>query len=164
MKIAVIGTGYVGLVTGTCFSEFGIHVTCVDRDQKKIDSLKKGIIPIYEAGLEQLVKKNVLAGHLEFTTDIHQALLKTDIVFIAVGTPTYSDGEGTDLSYVFGVAEEIATVIQDPIIVVTKSTVPIGTGRKIAEIIRKVNPKADFDIVSNPEFLKENKISSKNSP
>ncbi|ARN85436.1 UDP-glucose dehydrogenase family protein [Candidatus Nucleicultrix amoebiphila] len=155
MRISVIGTGYVGLVSGTCFAEFGVHVTCVDKDQTKIEALKRGIIPIYEPGLEQLVTDNVKAGRLEFSTDLKASVKEADIVFIAVGTPTRRGGGHADLSYVFAAAEEIGQSLEGYTIIATKSTVPVGTGRKVEEILKKTNPKAEFDVVSNPEFLRE---------
>lgn len=155
MKIGVVGTGYVGLVSGTCFAEFGIDVTCVDKDAKKIDMLKAGGIPIYEPGLDDLVAKQVKAGRLHFTTDLNEAVKDADAVFIAVGTPpSVIDGQA-DLTYVFQAAEEIAQHLQGYTIVVNKSTVPVGTARRVEEVIRKANPNADFDVVSNPEFLRE---------
>jgi len=155
MRIAVVGTGYVGLVSGACFSEFGVNVTCVDKDQSKIDRLKNGEIPIYEPGLDQIVATNAAAGRLSFTSDLPEAVKGADAVFIAVGTPTRR-GEGhADLTYVFGAAEEIAAALTGYTVVVTKSTVPVGTGRKVAEILRRVRPDAQFDVVSNPEFLRE---------
>lgn len=155
MKIGVVGTGYVGLVSGTCFAEFGIDVTCVDKDARKIDMLKAGGIPIYEPGLDDLVEKQVKAGRLHFTTDLGEAVREADAVFIAVGTPpSVIDGQA-DLTYVFQAAEEIAQHLQGYTIVVNKSTVPVGTARRVEEVIRKANPNADFDVVSNPEFLRE---------
>lgn len=154
MRIAMIGTGYVGLVSGTCFSEFGTDVVCVDKDKDKIDGLNNGVIPIYEPGLEQLVESNVRAGRLSFTTDLAAAVRAADAVFIAVGTP--SDGNGSaDLRYVKGVAREIAPCLTGYTAIVTKSTVPVGTGSTLAEIIRETKADADFDMVSNPEFLRE---------
>jgi UDPglucose 6-dehydrogenase len=155
MRIAMIGTGYVGLVSGACFSEFGVSVTCVDKDVGKITRLKQGEIPIYEPGLDQIVDSNVRAGRLEFTTDLAAAVKGADAVFIAVGTPSRRGDGHADLSYVFGVAEEIARALTGYAVVVTKSTVPVGTGRRVAEIIRKTRPEAQFDVVSNPEFLRE---------
>ncbi len=157
MRIAMIGTGYVGLVSGACFSEFGVETVCVDRDAGKIERLKQGVIPIYEPGLEDLVAKNVKAGRLSFTTSLAEAVNGADAVFIAVGTPTRRGGWHADLSYVFGAAEEIARAL-DPArytVVVTKSTVPVGTGREVARVIRQTRPEADFDVCSNPEFLRE---------
>ena len=155
MRIAMIGTGYVGLVSGACFSEFGVSVTCVDKDVGKIARLKQGEIPIYEPGLDQIVDSNVRAGRLEFTTDLAAAVTGADAVFIAVGTPSRRGDGHADLSYVFGAAEEIACALTGYAVVVTKSTVPVGTGRRVAEIIRKTRPEAQFDVVSNPEFLRE---------
>jgi UDPglucose 6-dehydrogenase len=155
MRIAVIGTGYVGLVSGACFSEFGVSVTCVDKDQGKIARLLRGEIPIYEPGLDQVVETNVRAGRLGFATDLAAAVKGADAVFIAVGTPSRRGDGHADLSYVFGAAEEIARALTGYTVVVTKSTVPVGTGRKVAEIIRRTRPEAAFDVVSNPEFLRE---------
>src|SRR5215472_1321162 len=155
MRIAMIGTGYVGLVSGACFSEFGVSVTCVDKDVGKIARLKQGEIPIYEPGLDQIVDSNVRAGRLDFTTDLAAAVKGADAVFIAVGTPSRRGDGHADLSYVFGAAEEIASALTGYTVVVTKSTVPVGTGRRVAEIIRKTRPEAQFDVASNPEFLRE---------
>ncbi|HLI20743.1 MAG TPA: UDP-glucose/GDP-mannose dehydrogenase family protein [Stellaceae bacterium] len=155
MRIAVIGSGYVGLVSGACFSEFGVEVACVDLDKAKIDGLKQGKMPIYEPGLDTLVASNVAAKRLSFTTDLPGAVKAADAVFIAVGTPSRRGDGYADLSYVFGAAEEIARALDGYTVVVTKSTVPVGTGRKVAEIIRKARPDASFDVVSNPEFLRE---------
>ena len=155
MRIAMIGTGYVGLVSGVCFSEFGTEVTCVDRDPDKIASLQCGVIPIYEPGLENLVHQNVAARRLRFSTDLAGVVRAADVVFIAVGTPTRRGDGHADLSYVYEAAREIAQALDGYTVVVTKSTVPVGTGRKIAEIIRKERPDATFDMVSNPEFLRE---------
>jgi UDPglucose 6-dehydrogenase len=155
MRIAMIGTGYVGLVSGACFSEFGVSVTCVDKDASKIARLKRGEIPIYEPGLDQIVESNVRAGRLSFTTDLAAAVAGVDAVFIAVGTPSRRGDGHADLSYVFGAAEEIGGALTGPAVVVTKSTVPVGTGRRVGEIIRRTRPEARFDVVSNPEFLRE---------
>ena len=155
MRIAVIGTGYVGLVSGACFSEFGIDVTCVDNVEEKIEALKRGEIPIFEPGLEQLVQSNTAAGRLKFSTDLKEAVKNADAVFIAVGTPSRRGDGHADLSYVYAVAEEIAHAIDEYTVVVTKSTVPVGTGREVQRIIGESNPKANFDVVSNPEFLRE---------
>ena len=155
MKLAVIGTGYVGLVSGTCFSEFGFNVTCVDKDAEKITKIESGIMPIYEPGLEELVGKNVVAGRLNFSTETGLAVRDADAVFIAVGTPARRGDGHADLSYVYAAAEEIANHLTGYSVVVTKSTVPVGTGREIERIVRKANPSADFDVVSNPEFLRE---------
>jgi UDPglucose 6-dehydrogenase len=155
MRIAVIGTGYVGLVSGACFSEFGVSVTCVDKDADKIARLRQGEMPIYEPGLDQIVESNVRAGRLAFTTDLAAAVAGADAVFIAVGTPSRRGDGHADLSYVFAAAEEIARALTGYAVVVTKSTVPVGTGRRVAEIIRKARPELVFDVVSNPEFLRE---------
>ena len=155
MNIAVVGTGYVGLVTGACFSEFGVHVTCVDKDREKIEMLQKGLIPIYEPGLGELVAKNTAAGRLRFTTDIAEAIRGALVVFIAVGTPPRGDGSA-DLSYVDAVAETIAKHMDGYKVIVTKSTVPVGTGERLSRIIgRNLQEQVDFDVVSNPEFLRE---------
>ena len=157
MKIVFVGTGYVGLVSGVCFSEFGFTVTCVDKDKSKIELLKSGKSPIYEPGLETLMQSNVKAGRLFFSDNLEDALKDAAVVFIAVGTPSrYDDSYGyADLSYVFAAAEEIAKLSNKYILVVTKSTVPSGTGRKIAQIIKEANPELEFDVASNPEFLRE---------
>ncbi|RED49809.1 UDP-glucose dehydrogenase family protein [Aestuariispira insulae] len=155
MRIAMIGTGYVGLVSGTCFSQFGIDVTCVDLDENKISRLKNGEVPIYEPGLEQMVHENAAAGRLKFTTSLAEGVSDVDAVFIAVGTPTRHGDGHADLSYVYAAAEEIAKHITGYTVIVDKSTVPVGTARQVADIIRKTNPDADFDVVSNPEFLRE---------
>jgi UDPglucose 6-dehydrogenase len=155
MRIAVIGTGYVGLVSGACFSEFGVTTVCVDKDAGKIDRLRQGEIPIYEPGLEDLVAKNVKAGRLFFATDLREAVASADAVFIAVGTPSRRGDGHADLSYVHAAAAEIAACLSGYTVVVTKSTVPVGTGREVARIIRRTRPEAEFDICSNPEFLRE---------
>ncbi len=156
MKITMIGTGYVGLVTGTCFAEFGHHVTCVDKISEKIDKLKNGIIPIYEPGLDTLVSKNVSEGRLCFTTDLAAAVPDADAVFIAVGTPTSRRGDGyADLTYIYEASREIAPHLSGYTVIVDKSTVPVGTARQVARIISERNPEADFDVASNPEFLRE---------
>ena len=158
MRIAVVGTGYVGLVTGTCFSEMGVHVTCVDVDQSKIDALKQGIIPIYEPGLETLVKKNMKSGRLNFTTRLEDVLDEVDVVFIAVGTPPDEDGSA-DLKYVLAVAQTIGQHLNHYIVIATKSTVPVGTAFKVQNVIneelRQRGVDVEFDMASNPEFLKE---------
>lgn len=155
MHIGIIGAGYVGLVTGACFAEFGLFVTCVDKDEKKINSLKKGIIPFYEPGLDDLVKRNIKQGGLRFTTKIAKAVDSSLVIFIAVGTPRRGDGSA-DLKYVEDVAGEIAKNMDGYKVIVTKSTVPVGTGERIREIISKnLKERTDFDIVSNPEFLRE---------
>jgi UDPglucose 6-dehydrogenase len=159
MRIAVIGTGYVGLVSGACFSEFGTAVVCVDKAVDKIERLNRGEMPIFEPGLDQLVANNVRAGRLSFSTELVPAVAGADAVFIAVGTPSRRGDGHADLSYVFAAAEEIARAITGYTVVVTKSTVPVGTGRKVAEVIAKTRPDLqlgeDFDVVSNPEFLRE---------
>ena len=155
MQIAMIGAGYVGLVTGACFSEFGANVTCVDKDVNKISTLKEGKIPIFEPGLEALVQSNVQSNRLTFTTDLKTAVEKADAVFIAVGTPSRRGDGHADLSFVFSAAEEIAHAMRNYTLIVTKSTVPVGTGRQVAEKIRQIYPEADFDVCSNPEFLRE---------
>ena len=155
MQIAMIGAGYVGLVTGACFSEFGANVTCVDQDIDKILVLNKGQIPIFEPGLEDLVRTNVQAKRLTFTSDLKTAVEKADAVFIAVGTPSRRGDGHADLSFVFAAAKEIASSLNGYTLIVTKSTVPVGTGRQVVEIIREIRPTADFDVCSNPEFLRE---------
>ncbi len=155
MRIAVVGTGYVGLVSGACFSEFGVSVTCVDQDTDKIERLQGGEMPIFEPGLETLVGANRAAGRLEFTTDLGTAVRGADAVFIAVGTPSRRGDGHADLSYVFAAAEEIGRALSDYAVVVTKSTVPVGTGRKVAAILRRTRPQGGFDVASNPEFLRE---------
>ncbi len=155
MRIAVIGSGYVGLVSGTCFAEFGVHVTCVDMDKSKIEMLNSGQVPIYEPGLDQLIKSNIEKKHLSFTTNLKDAVENADVVFIAVGTPSRRGDGHADLSYVYAAAEEIAFHLKGYTVVATKSTVPVGTGSEVLEIIRSKNPAADFDMVSNPEFLRE---------
>jgi UDPglucose 6-dehydrogenase len=154
MNLAIVGSGYVGLVTGACFAEVGHHVICVDNDLKKVHALQDGHIPIYEPGLEELVKKNVASGNLTFTSNIGDAVVASKVVFIAVPTPPQPDGS-VDLSFVEGVAREIATHINEYKIVVDKSTVPVKTGEKVAQTINRYNPGADIDVVSNPEFLRE---------
>ena len=155
MNICIVGVGYVGLVTGTCFAEFGNHVICVDKDEQKIDSLKQNNIPIYEPGLEEMVKRNQSAGRLNFTQDVNEAVEKSLAVFIAVGTPSDSAGSA-NLEFVYQVAETIGKLMTGYKIIVTKSTVPVGTGKEIREIIRKnQDEEIPFDVVSNPEFLRE---------
>ncbi|MCA8833429.1 UDP-glucose dehydrogenase family protein [Hymenobacter pini] len=158
MKIAVVGTGYVGLVTGTCFAEVGIDVTCIDIDQRKIDNLHKGILPIYEPGLEEMVTRNVAAGRLHFSTRLAEAIKGCDVAFIAVGTPPGEDGSA-DLKYVLGVAREIGENMTSYGVIVTKSTVPVGTAAKvrkeIEDALARRNETIEFDVASNPEFLKE---------
>jgi UDPglucose 6-dehydrogenase len=155
MRIAMIGSGYVGLVSGACFAQFGHDVTCIDKDADKIARLRRGEIPIYEPGLDKLVADNAKAGRLEFGTSLHDAVAAADAVFIAVGTPTRRGDGHADLSYVYGAAAEIAKSIAHYTVVVTKSTVPVGTGREVARIIREAQPAAEFDVASNPEFLRE---------
>lgn len=155
MNIAVIGSGYVGLITGACFAEFGLHVMCVDNDQKKLKLLKKGVVPFYEPGLEQIMQTNIKAGRLEFTGNIADAVDSSLVIFIAVGTPPRGDGSA-DMKYVDAVAAEIAGHMKSYKVIVTKSTVPVGTGERIRDIISRNSPDAvDFDVVSNPEFLRE---------
>jgi len=151
----MIGSGYVGLVSGACFSDFGHEVVCVDKDERKIAALKAGRMPIFEPGLDSLVARNVEAGRLSFTTDLAAGVSSADAVFIAVGTPTRADDGHADLSYVYAAAEEIAQAIGTFTVVVDKSTVPVGTGDEVERIIRETNPSADFAVVSNPEFLRE---------
>jgi UDPglucose 6-dehydrogenase len=155
MRIAVIGTGYVGLVSGACFSEFGLDVVCVDKDAAKIAGIQAGKMPIYEPGLEALVENNVRANRLSFSTDLKASVKSADAVFIAVGTPSRRGDGHADLSYVHDAAREIAEAMDHYTLVVTKSTVPVGTGREVARIIREARPNADFDVASNPEFLRE---------
>ncbi|WP_426010174.1 UDP-glucose dehydrogenase family protein [Caulobacter sp. DWR2-3-1b2] len=155
MRVAMIGTGYVGLVSGACFADFGHVVTCIDKDPGKIERLERGEIPIFEPGLEDLVARNVREGRLFFTLDGARAIREADAVFIAVGTPTRRGDGRADLSYVHAAAEEIAGLIDHFTVVVTKSTVPVGTGDEVEAIIRKTNPNVQFAVVSNPEFLRE---------
>jgi UDPglucose 6-dehydrogenase len=155
MKIAMIGTGYVGLVSGACFSEFGVEVVCVDKDEEKINKLKAGECPIYEPGLENLVANNAASKKLLFTTDLTTGVKGADAVFIAVGTPSRRGGGHADLSYVFGAAKEVAEAMDGYTVIVTKSTVPVGTGREVKRIVAEARPDAEFDVASNPEFLRE---------
>ena len=155
MKIAMIGTGYVGLVSGVCFSDFGHEVICVDKDPGKIDRLRAGQVPIFEPGLDDLMAKNVAAGRLSFTLDLAEAVAGADAVFIAVGTPTRRGDGHADLTYVMAAAAEIGQALTGYAVIVTKSTVPVGTNRKVAETVRAANPQAEFDVASNPEFLRE---------
>ncbi len=155
MQIAMIGTGYVGLVSGACFAEFGFNVTCVDKDEVKIARLDAGKIPIFEPGLDALVAANREAGRLSFTTDLATAVAAADVVFIAVGTPSRRGDGHADLSYVYAAAKEIAAALDGYTVIVTKSTVPVGTGREVHRIVREARPDADFDVASNPEFLRE---------
>ena len=155
MKIVVLGAGYVGLVSAACFAEFGVHVTCVDQSDEKIAALLRGQIPIFEPGLDDLVEKNIKNGNLTFSTSMVPAIKSADAVFIAVGTPTRHGDGHADLSFVYAAAKEIAQNLSHYTVIVTKSTVPVGTGREIAKIVREANPKAEFDVCSNPEFLRE---------
>ncbi|MEN6521700.1 MAG: UDP-glucose/GDP-mannose dehydrogenase family protein [Armatimonadota bacterium] len=156
MKLAIIGTGYVGLVSGACLSEFGHTVTCVDTDERRISALNAGEIPIYEPGLHELVINNSANGRLRFSLDIKDAVPSADAVFIAVGTPTSRRGDGyADMSYVYNAAKDIASNLSGYTVIVNKSTVPVGTAKQVARIIQETNPGADFDVVSNPEFLRE---------
>jgi len=155
MNVVMIGSGYVGLVSGACFAEFGANVICVDKDESKIDALLKGEIPIYEPGLDDLVSRNVKSGRLSFSLELESAVSNADLVFIAVGTPTRRGDGHADLKYVYAAAEEIAAYLQGYTVIVDKSTVPVGTAREVHRIIKKTNPSADFDVASNPEFLRE---------
>lgn len=155
MRIGMVGTGYVGLVSGTCFAEFGMDVVCIDKDESKIARLKAGEIPIFEPGLDALVEKQVKAGRLSFSTDIRDGVKGCDAVFIAVGTPPRRDDGHADLSFVYQAAREIAECMEGYTVVVNKSTVPVGTAREVARIIREARPDGDFDVCSNPEFLRE---------
>ncbi len=154
LKIATIGAGYVGLVTGVCFSDFGYEVSCLDKNKAKIGALKRGEIPIFEAGLEELVSKNVESGRLRFTTELSEAVPSADVVFIGVGTPESADGSA-DLQYVHAASRDIAKQLEGFTVIAIKSTVPVGTGDAVEAIIRETNPNADFAVVSNPEFLRE---------
>jgi UDPglucose 6-dehydrogenase len=155
MHIGIIGTGYVGLVTGACFSEFGVFVTCVDKDGQKVEKLKDGKLPFYEPGLEELLRRNLSQGRLNFSTDVKDAVESSLVIFIAVGTPPRGDGSA-DLSYIESVSEDIARHAEGYKVIVTKSTVPVGTGRRLKDLIRKnLDSDLDFDIASNPEFLRE---------
>lgn len=155
MKIVIVGAGYVGLVSGVCFADFGHDVVCVEKDSRKLDMLGHGKIPIYEPGLDDLLKKNVTAGRIRFTSDLSGAMKGSEVVFIAVGTPSRRGDGHADLTYVFQTAEEIADAMHPGIVVVTKSTVPVGTNRKVADIIRNRRPDVEFFSASNPEFLRE---------
>ncbi len=155
MRIAMIGAGYVGLVSGACFADFGHRVSCIDKDADRIAVLERGEIPMFEPGLTQLVASNVAAGRLDFATDLKRAVSESDAVFIAVGTPSRRGDGHADLSYVHAAAREIATNLSGFTVVVTKSTVPVGTGDQVERIIRQINPTADVVVVSNPEFLRE---------
>ena len=155
MQVSIIGTGYVGLVSGACFADFGHHVTCVDKDGDKIDSLRTGIVPIYEPGLGDIVATNLRDGRLKFSTELPQSIRMADAVFIAVGTPSRRGDGHADRSFVYAAAREIASALTGFTVVITKSTVPVGTGDEVERIIREVNSNADFAVVSNPEFLRE---------
>ena len=155
MRIAMVGAGYVGLVTGACFSEFGTDAVCVDRDADRIERLRQGEMPIYEPGLDDLVARNVDAGRLSFTTDLEEAVGEAEVVFIAVGTPSRRGDGHADLSFVFEAAREVAAAVRGYTVLVTKSTVPVGTGARVAEIVGQMRPDAEIDVVSNPEFLRE---------
>jgi len=155
MRIAMIGTGYVGLVSGACLSEFGHDVVCIDKDTTKVAALRAGTIPIFEPGLDEVVAANAKAGRLSFATDMAKAVSEADAIFIAVGTPSRRGDGHADLSYVFAAAEELAGHLRNYAVVITKSTVPVGTSRKVRDIITRVRPDAEFDIASNPEFLRE---------
>ena len=155
MKLCMIGTGYVGLVSGVCFSDLGNRVYCVDNDKKKIESLNNGIIPIYEPGLEEILKRNYKAKRLLFTNDLKKAVYNSDIIFICVGTPTKKNSNSADLKYVFAVANQLKKIISKYKIVITKSTVPVTTGDKIEKILSRLKSKKLVDVVSNPEFLRE---------
>ena len=155
MRVAMIGSGYVGLVSGACFADFGHTVVCIDKDQSKIDRLHDGIMPIYEPGLDQLVANNVKAGRLTFTTDLAGPVAQADAVFIAVGTPSRRGDGFADLSYVYAAAREIAQALDGYTVIVTKSTVPVGTGDEVERIVRELRPDAEFSVASNPEFLRE---------
>src|SRR3989440_9925359 len=155
MRIAMIGTGYVGLVSGACFADFGHQVTCVDKDADKVAGLRRGEIPIFEPGLDALVASNVKAGRLDFTTDLAKPVAEADAVFIAVGTPSRRGDGHADLSYVYAAAREIAAALAGFTVVITKSTVPVGTGDEVERIIAEARPDADVRVVSNPEFLRE---------
>ncbi len=155
MNITMIGAGYVGLVSGACFADIGHEVTCVDRDETRLEALKRGSIPIYEPGLETIVDANTKAGRLHFTGDLAAAVKTADVVFIAVGTPSRAGDGLADLTHVYEAAREIAAALTSYTVIVTKSTVPVGTGDEIERVLRNANPKADFSVVSNPEFLRE---------
>ncbi|HRO50349.1 MAG TPA: UDP-glucose/GDP-mannose dehydrogenase family protein [Hyphomicrobium sp.] len=155
MRIAVVGSGYVGLVSGACLADFGHEVVCIDSDIRKIEALKEGVIPIYEPGLDEIVLKNVKAGRLQFTTTLEAAVSEAEAVFIAVGTPSRRGDGHADLSYVYDVARTLARAVRGFTVVITKSTVPVGTGDEVERIIRETNPNADVAVVSNPEFLRE---------
>jgi len=155
MRVVMIGTGYVGLVSGACFADFGHQVTCVDKDASKIERLEEGVMPIFEPGLASLVERNTREGRLDFTIEPEAAIREADVVFIAVGTPARRGDGHADLTFVYAAAEEVAQYLEGYTVIVNKSTVPVGTGDEVASIISKINPEADFDVASNPEFLRE---------
>ena len=155
MNVVMIGSGYVGLVSGACFAEFGANVTCIDKDESKINALLNGKIPIYEPGLDNFVAKNIAAGRLGFSTELKDKVAEADLVFIAVGTPTRRGDGHADLQYVYAAAEELAAYLKGYTVIVDKSTVPVGTARQVQRVISEANPDADFDVASNPEFLRE---------
>jgi len=155
MNVVMIGSGYVGLVSGACFAEFGANVTCIDKDENKINALLNGKIPIYEPGLDNFVAKNIKAGRLSFSTELKEKVGDADLVFIAVGTPTRRGDGHADLQYVYAAAEELAGYLKGYTVIVDKSTVPVGTARQVHRVISSANPDADFDVASNPEFLRE---------
>ena len=155
MRIAIVGTGYVGLVSGACFADFGHHVTCIDKDASKIAALQRGEIPIFEPDLDRLVQSNAKNRRLDFATDLAVPVREADAVFIAVGTPSRRGGGHADLNYVYAASREIATAIDGFTVVITKSTVPVGTGDEVERLIREANPSADVAVASNPEFLRE---------
>jgi UDPglucose 6-dehydrogenase len=155
LRVTMIGGGYVGLVSGACFAEFGMEVTIVEADDRKLGALREGRIPIFEPGLERLVSENVAAGRLSFTGDMDGGLADAEVVFIAVGTPTRRGDGHADLTYVYQAAQQVARKLKNYAVIVTKSTVPVGTGRRVAEIVRETRPDLDFDVASNPEFLRE---------
>jgi len=158
MQVVIVGTGYVGLVTGTCFADVGINVTCVDIDEKKIENLKKGISPIYEPGLDEMIERNVKKGRLHFSTELKSIVNNADVIFIAVGTPPDEDGSA-DLQYVLAVASEVGINMNKYLLLVTKSTVPVGTAKKVRDAVQTEldnrGANLEFDVASNPEFLKE---------
>jgi UDPglucose 6-dehydrogenase len=155
LRVTMIGGGYVGLVSGACFAEFGMEVTIVEADDRKLGALREGRIPIFEPGLDRLVSENVVAGRLSFTGDMDEGLVDAEVVFIAVGTPTRRGDGHADLTYVYQAAQQVARKLKNYAVIVTKSTVPVGTGRRVAEIVRETRPDLDFDVASNPEFLRE---------
>jgi UDPglucose 6-dehydrogenase len=155
LRVTMIGGGYVGLVSGACFAEFGMEVTIVEADDRKLGALREGRIPIFEPGLDRLVSENVAAGRLSFTGDMDEGLADAEVVFIAVGTPTRRGDGHADLTYVYQAAQQVARKLKNYAVIVTKSTVPVGTGRRVAEIVRETRPDLDFDVASNPEFLRE---------